>query len=94
MKIREIILSIFSATGLVFSSIFYVLFKESKENQLKRDKKDAEKSAQTNQKYTDAKEDAEKSVIREKEKNAEKIEIAHSGNKLHNFNSGIELLQK
>lgn len=93
MTFKEIILSIVSGAGIVLSAIFYVLFKQAKEERLREEKERAEAIAKTKADALNATNNAINSVNEEKTKIEEKIETAASNN-LNSFNAGIDLLRK
>ena len=73
--------------GSIFSAIFYVLFKQAKDEQ-KRDALEA-RAEKAEQAAAIAQKNAE--LKKEDEKLAQKN---HSGNKLDNFNAGLDRLRK
>lgn len=83
------ILAVLAGVGAFFSAIFFVLFKQAKE----------EKKA-INEKYDnmsnnlDALAEADKAEKELKKENEELVQKAHSGNSLDAFNACNELLQK
>ena len=83
------ILAVLAGVGAFFSAIFFVLFKQAKE----------EKKA-INEKYDnmsnnlDALAEADKAEKELKKENEELVKKAHSGNSLDAFNACNELLQK
>lgn len=83
------ILAALAAIGGVFSAIFFVLFKQAKEEQK------AEKKENQDLKYNlDAMKAADKAVTEVKKQNEELIEKAHGNNNLDAFNAVNELLSK
>lgn len=87
MKMKEIILKIFSGIGLLFSAIFYVLYQQKKEENL-----------EMKNEVLDASNKQQKQVMHDysvnKEKADEELKKATGGNKLGNANAGLELLRK
>ena len=80
------ILAALAFIGSIFSAIFYVLFKQAKDEQ-KRDALEA-RAEKAEQAAAIAQKNAE--LKKEDEELAQK---SHSGNKLDNFNAGINRLQ-
>lgn len=80
------LLAILAGIGAFFSAVFYVLFKQAKDEQ-KRDQLEA--AAEKAQ--------AEAAVAKKqtelKKEDEELAQKSHSGNKLDNFNAGISRLQ-
>lgn len=96
MGIKDKILSGLAVVGGIFSAIFYVLFKQAKderrviEEAYQRTKEKAEAQGhviETQQAATTA-------GIKVQKENEEKIQQAHSGNNLDVFNACNELLSK
>jgi len=81
------ILAVLAFIGSIFSAIFYVLFKQAKDEQ-KRDKLEAE-AEQAEQAAAVATKNAE--LKKEDEALAQK---SHSGAKLDNFDAGLDRLRK
>lgn len=94
--IKDKILGVLALIGGIFSAIFYVLFQQKKDEneKIKKAYEDTKKDAEEQKKINDAQSHASDTVIKEKEKNAEKKENAHNGNHLNNFNDGLDLLSK
>lgn len=78
------ILAVLAGIGAFFSAVFYVLFKQAKEEKLLQEDRaiKAEIVAAIAQKNTELKKEDE-----------ELAQKSHSGNKLDNFNAGISRLQ-
>lgn len=94
--IKNIVMKIISVIGLFFSAVFYVLFCQKKDENrlLKEEYEKAKKEAETQQKINEATAAGITAVNEEKKENEEKIQLAHSGNHLSNFNAGLDLLSK
>ena len=82
------ILAVLAAVGSVFSAIFFVLFKQAKEEQRaeseKREQAENALNAQTN---------AQKKENEVKKENDKKREKIHSSNNLDAFNAASDILQ-
>ena len=81
------LLAILAGIGAFFSAVFYVLFKQAKDEQ-KRDAlearaEEAEEAAAIAQKNAELKKEDE-----------ELAQKSHSGNQLDNFNAGLDRLRK
>lgn len=83
------ILAVLAGIGGVLSTIFFILFKQAKEEKKVEQKKN--ENLNTN---LDALKAAEKAVKEIYKKNEKLIEKAHSSNNLDSFNACNELLQK
>ena len=81
------LLAILAGIGAFFSAVFYVLFKQAKDEQ-KRDQLEA-RAEQAEQAAAIAQKNAE--LRKEDEELAQK---SHSGNQLDNFNAGLDRLRK
>ena len=81
------LLAILAGIGAIFSAIFYVLFKQAKDEQ-KRDALEA-RAEQAEQAAAIAQKNAK--LKKEDEELAQK---SHSGNQLDNFNAGLDRLRK
>lgn len=81
------ILAAFAFIGSIFSAIFYVLFKQAKDEQ-KRDALEA-RAEKAEEAAAVAQNNAE--LKKEDEELAQK---SHSGNQLDNFNAGLDRLRK
>lgn len=94
--IKEKILGFISAIGLFLSAVFYVLFKQKKEESraIREAYERTKQETETQQKINEATAAAISAVNEEKKENEEKIKLAHSGNHLSNFNAGLDLLSK
>ena len=90
------ILAILSAVGAFFSAIFFVLFKQAKEEtktEKEKNKNLEEKNNNLNDNL-DALKEGEKAEKELKKENEELQEKVSSNNKLDSFNACNELLQK
>lgn len=80
------ILAVLAAIGAFFSAVFYVLFKQAKDEQKIQQAEAVAEKAQ-----------AEAAVAKKqtelKKEDEELAQKSHSGNKLDNFNAGINRLQ-
>lgn len=83
------ILAILAGIGAALSAIFYVLFKEAKDQ-----KKAINEKYDNAAKNLDALAEGEKAEKELKKENEELKEKAHNGNTLDSFNACNELLQK
>lgn len=83
------ILAILAGIGAALSAIFYVLFKETKDQ-----KKAINEKYDNAAKNLDALAEGEKAEKELKKENEELKEKAHNGNTLDSFNACNELLQK
>ena len=83
------ILAVLAGLGAAFSAIFFVLFKEAREQR----KVEEEKNENLNTNL-DALKEADRAENEVKKENEELVQKAHSGNNLDNFNACNELLQK
>lgn len=103
MKIKEIILGILAAIGSVFAAIFYVLFQQKKDENLKQEtelqKKEAEiekasdvikQTNETNERL----ENAMEAAANAKRENEEKLNEAVSGNDLAHCNAKLDFLRQ
>lgn len=81
------LLAILAGIGAIFSAIFYVLFKQAKDEQ-KRDALEARA-----EKAEEAAAIAQKNAELKKE-DEELAQKSHSGNQLDNFNAGLDRLRK
>lgn len=81
------LLAILAGIGAFFSAVFYVLFKQAKDEQ-KRDALEARA-----EKAEEAAAIAQKNAELKKE-DEELANKSHSGNKLDNFNAGLDRLRK
>lgn len=81
------LLAILAGIGAIFSAIFYVLFKQAKDEQkqdaLEARAEEAEEAAAIAQKNAELKKEDE-----------ELAQKSHSGNQLDNFNAGLDRLRK
>lgn len=91
---KKILLKIITAVGVFFSAVFYVLFTQKKIENEKEKRKKVEIENEQNRAFSVRTEEAQQAVIKDKVRNEEKVQKAHSGNKLSNFNAVVELLQK
>lgn len=96
MKIITKILGLFSVIGGIISTIFYVLFKQKKEEnkQLQEDIKRSENKIDEQQKIIDFTEEFENQKQEIKNKHKEEFEKVSNDNKLDNFNAMVDILQK
>ncbi len=83
------ILAVLATIGAAFSAIFFVLFKEAKEQR----KAEEEKNENLNTNLAALKE-AGRAENEVKKENEELVQKAHSGNTLDSFNACNELLSK
>ena len=83
------ILAVLAGIGGVLSTIFFILFKQAKEE--KKIEQEKNENLNTN---LDALKVAEKAVKEIYKENEKLIEKAHGGNNLDSFNACNELLQK
>lgn len=83
------ILAILAAIGGVLSAVFYVLFKQSKDQ-----KKAAVKENKDLKQNLDAIKAADEAVTEVRKQNEELVEKAHGNNNLDAFNAINELLSK
>lgn len=81
------ILAILAGIGAFFSAVFYVLFKQAKDEQKIRELEEQAEAAKTDAAI--ARKNAE--LKKEDEELAQK---SHSGAKLDNFNAGLDRLRK
>ena len=81
------LLAILAGIGAFFSAVFYVLFKQAKDEQkldaLEARAEEAEKAAAVAQKNAEL-----------KKEDKELAQKSHSGNQLDNFNAGLDRLRK
>lgn len=96
MTIKDRVLIVLSGVGAVFSAIFYMLFKQKKEeNQaLKKEQEQLEEVNNTNQVITEALQQSHQGGINEQIQNEELIATAHGPANLSAFNACTELLSK
>lgn len=96
MTIKDRVFIVLSGIGAVFSAIFYVLFKQKKEeNQaLKKEKEQLEEVNNTNQVITEALQQSHQEGINEQIQNEELVQTAHGPATLSAFNACTELLSK
>jgi cell shape-determining protein MreC len=83
------ILAVLAGLGAAFSAIFFVLFKEAREQR----KVEEEKNENLNTNLNALKE-ADRAENEVKKENEELVQKAHSGNNLDAFDACNELLQK
>ena len=83
------ILAVLAGIGAALSAIFFVLFKQAKE-----ERKEAEEKADDLEENLDALKAGEKAEKELKKENEELKEKAHSGNNLDAFNACNDLLSK
>ena len=83
------ILAVLAGIGAALSAIFFVLFKQAKE-----ERKEAEEKADDLEENLDALKAGEKAEKELKKENEELKQKAHNGNTLDSFNACNELLQK
>ena len=83
------ILAVLATIGAAFSAIFFVLFKEAKEQR----KVEEEKNENLNTNL-DALKEVDRAENEVKKENEELVQKAHSGNNLDAFDACNELLQK
>jgi cell shape-determining protein MreC len=83
------ILAVLAGLGAAFSAIFFVLFKEAREQR----KVEEEKNENLNTNL-DALKEADRAENEVKKENEELVQKAHSGNNLDAFDACNELLQK
>ena len=83
------ILAVLTTIGAAFSAIFFVLFKEAREQRKAEEEKN--ENLNTNLAALEAADNAEKEL---KEVHAKLKEKAHSGNTLDSFNACNELLSE
>ena len=83
------ILAVLAGLGAAFSAIFFVLFKEAREQR----KIEEEKNENLNTNL-DALKEADRAENEVKKENEELVQKAHSGNNLDAFDACNELLQK
>jgi hypothetical protein len=83
------ILAILATIGAAFSAIFFVLFKEAREQRLAEEKENEELTMDIDSFIA-----AEMAEKKKREENEELKEKAFSGNNLDAFNACNELLQK
>ena len=83
------ILAALAAIGGVFSAVFFVLFKQAK-----NDREAAEKENEALKYNMDAIKAADEAVTEVKKQNEELVEKAHGNNNLDAFNAVNELLSK
>lgn len=90
------LLGILSAIGAVISAVFFVLFKQSKneKEQAIKEKEQAERTAEENSVAAEKIIEAEKARNEVLKSNEELIEKAHSGNKLSNCAAVDTILSK
>lgn len=90
------LLIILSGIGAFFSAVFYVLFRQKKEEneQLKKESKEKTNSIEEQRKIIDAERKAVEEMNKEKKANEKLVQDSHSGNHLDNFNAGIGILSK
>jgi len=89
MQIVSKILAAFAMLGAGLSAIFYVLFKQAREERKVINDKYDDMS-----KNVDALADADKAANEVRKENEELVEKAHSGNSLDAFNACNDLLSK
>ena len=96
MTIKDRVLIVLTGVGAVFSAIFYVLFKQKKEeNQaLKKEQEQLEEVNNTNQVITEALQQSHQEGINEQIQNEELVSIAHGPANLSAFNACADLLSK
>ena len=83
------ILAVLAGIGAALSAIFFVLFKQAKE-----ERKEAEEKADDLEENLDALKAGEKAEKELKKENEELKQKAHNGNTLDSFNACNELLSK
>ena len=83
------ILAVLAGLGAAFSAIFFVLFKEAREQR----KVEEEKNENLNTNL-DALKEADRAENEVKKENEELVQKAHSGNTLDSFSACNELLSK
>ena len=90
------ILAFFAALGGIFSAVFYVLMKQSKDEQKKAEAeaKNEKKKAEEAEALRKAENDVHKSIAKQEAKNEELVQRAGAGNNLDSFNAGLDLLRK
>ena len=90
------LLAIISGIGALFTAIFYVLFRQKKEEneQLKKESKEKTDTIEEQRKVIDAERKAVEEMNKEKKENEELVQDSHSGNHLDNFNAGLRILSK
>lgn len=96
MKILEKLLAGLAAVGAVFSAIFYVLFKQKKDENEKLTENINRLSEEnnSNHKITEALQTSHQEGINEQKENEELIQAAHGADNLSSFNACVELLSK
>jgi len=95
MSFLNKLFGILAAIGGAFAAVFYVLFKQKKDEneQLKKDNENQKEELETRQKITDALSESQKAGIEEQKKNEELKADLHSGNSAKSFNAVTKLLQ-
>ena len=96
MSIKDRVLVFLSGIGAVFSAIFYVLFKQKKEeNQaLKKEQEQLEAVNQSNQTITEALQQSHQEGINVQIQNEELVAAAHGPSNFTAFNACADLLSK
>lgn len=101
MSVKNLFLKIIGFIGLFFSAVFYVLFKQKKDElkqeqleQAEKEKERAELLAQENAEQNKIINEALDASVKDKKEYEEQLQNAIGGNKLNNFYSGVDLLSK
>lgn len=96
MKIINKLITIFGAVGALFSAIFYVLFKQKKDenNALKKEVEAAKADKNEALQVTKQTIDAVDASVKVKKEYEEELQIIHSNSDLHATDAGINLLHK
>lgn len=90
------ILAFFAALGGVFSAVFYVLMKQSKDEQKKAEAeaKNEKQKAEEAEALRKAENEVHKSIAKQEAEDAKMVERFHSNDDLSGFNAGLTLLRK
>jgi hypothetical protein len=92
------LLAILSAAGAFFSAVFYVLYKQAKDErkiaELEAEKKQAEEKAAATEAVNKANEKIAESIAKGEKESEELRQKINESNNLNSFNAGLELLRQ
>lgn len=96
MTFKDRVLFILSGIGAVFSAVFYVLFKQKKEENtaLKKEQEHLEAINHSNEVITEALQQSHQEGINVQIQNQELINTAHGASNFSAFNACADLLSK
>lgn len=94
MGITTYIHKIITAVGLFFSAVFYVLYRQAKEEKQESENAALKKESEQKQAEVEILQSVAEAEVKAKEENEELIQTINSSNNLSSFNAGLDLLRK